>query len=244
MGRRDLSESIDCEGMIEVWGLTKRYGSTAALEGVDLEVPRGRFATVFGPNGAGKTTLTKILATLTKPSSGEVRIAGTPIEEGTEVRRKIGLVSHKSFLYGDLTSIENLGFYARMFDLRDRRDRIRELLEMVGLKERANEPVRSFSRGMEQRLAIARALLHEPEVLLLDEPYTGLDLGASEMLKGVLERVLEMRKTVLMTTHDVERGLEFCERAVILVNGKEEFIGGGDMGADEFRELYERVTTV
>lgn len=224
--------------MIQARGLVKRYGTSTALRGVDVRVPRGQFVTVFGPNGAGKTTLTKILATLTRPSEGEALLDGVPVDEGAGVRRKVGLVSHKSFLYGDLTPWENLLFYSKMYDVEDGESRITEVLKLVGLEDRVNDPVRSFSRGMEQRLAIARAILHEPEILLLDEPYTGLDLAAAEILKGVLESVLEMRRTVLMTTHDVSRGLEFCERALILVDGRVEFDGDADMGVDEFRDLY------
>lgn len=228
--------------MIEVRGLEKRYGLTAALRGVDLQVPRGELVTVFGPNGAGKTTLSKVLATLTRPSAGEVRLGGAPLERGAEVRRKVGLVSHKSFLYGDLTPRENLLFYSKMFDVPEPEDRIDEILGLVGLEERTNDPVRIFSRGMEQRLAIARAVIHEPEILLLDEPYTGLDLAAADILRGVIERILEMRRTVVMTTHDVSRGLEFCERAVVMVNGLISYDGGAP-AEDEFRELYTDLTT-
>lgn len=228
--------------MIEVRGLEKSYGSVTALRGVDLEVPEGEFVTLFGPNGAGKTTFTKILATLTRPSAGTVLVDGDPIDQGVTVRSKIGLVSHKSFLYGDLTSKENLQFYAKMYGLDNPGPRIEEVLDDVGLRRRANEPVRGFSRGMEQRLAIARALLHEPPFLILDEPYTGLDLAAADMLRGVLGKVLEMSRTVIMTTHDVERGLEFCERAVILADGEIRFDEEADMSPDDFRDTYTRLT--
>jgi heme exporter protein A len=229
--------------MIEVRGLVKSFGSKVALEGVDLDVAEGEFLTLVGPNGAGKTTLVRVLATLAKPTRGSVRVAGYDLAgQGTEVRRRIGLASHQTLLYGDLSAEENLRFYGRMYEVADLEERITALLQRVGLDHRRRDPVRTFSRGMQQRLSLARALLHDPAILLLDEPYTGLDQQAVEVLREVLTalapplspqkpalskveglggmKVGAKSRTVLMTTHNLERGLELCDRAAILVNGR------------------------
>jgi heme exporter protein A len=237
--------------MIEVRGLVKSFGSKVALGGVDLEVAEGEFLTLVGPNGAGKTTLIRILATLTRPTRGNVRIAGCDLaRQGTEVRQRIGLASHQTLLYDDLSAEENLRFYGRMYEVPKLEERITALLQRVGLEHRRHDLVRTFSRGMQQRLSIARALLHDPAVLLLDEPYTGLDQQAAEVLREVLVPSLSpprlggmkggaRSRTVLMTTHDLERGLELCDRAVILVNGRIVYQAGrGDLDTTSFREAY------
>ena len=238
--------------MIEVRGLVKSFGSKVALDGVDLAVAEGEFLTLVGPNGAGKTTLIRILATLTRPTKGEVRVAGFDLnKEGDEVRRRIGLASHQTLLYGDLSAEENLRFYGRMYEVPELEERITALLQRVGLEHRRHDLVRTFSRGMQQRLSIARALLHDPVVLLLDEPYTGLDQQAAEMLRDVLVAVSPpsfggmkggaKARTVLMTTHNLERGLELCDRAAILVNGRSVHQAArGDLDLTSFREVYSR----
>ena len=173
--------------MIEVRGLVKSFGSKVALEGVDLDVAEGEFLTLVGPNGAGKTTLIRILATLTRPTEGSVRVAGYDLAgQGTGIRRRIGLASHQTLLYGDLSAEENLRFYGRMYEVPDLEERITALLQRVGLEHRRHDLVRTFSRGMQQRLSIARALLHDPAILLLDEPYTGLDQQAAEVLREIV----------------------------------------------------------
>jgi heme exporter protein A len=204
---------------VEVRGLVKSFGSKVALEGVDLDVAEGEFLTLVGPNGAGKTTLIRILATLARPTRGSVRVAGYDLGgQGTEVRRRIGLASHQTLLYGDLSAEENLRFYGRMYEVPELEERITALLQRVGLEHRRHDLVRTFSRGMQQRLSLARALLHDPAILLLDEPYTGLDQQATEVLREVLALPLSPPKlggmkggarsrTVLMTTHNIERGL-------------------------------------
>jgi heme exporter protein A len=206
---------------IEVHKLTKAFGHHVALRGVDLTVMEGEFLTLFGPNGAGKTTLIRIAASLARPTAGTVRIQGNDLSKvATSLRRNVGLISHNPLLYGDLTPDENLRFFARMYDLSAGDERIDNVLEQVGLAARRRDPVRTFSRGMVQRLAIARAILHDPAIMLLDEPYTGLDLQAADMLRLVLQELAALNRTVVLTTHNLEQGLEMCDRAAILNRGK------------------------
>jgi len=207
--------------MIETHSLTRSFGPRTALAGVDLSVSAGEFVTLVGPNGAGKTTLLRILATLTRPTSGSVRIAGLdPARAGEGVRRKIGFLSHRTLLYDDLTAEQNLRFAARMYDLADSSARIDQLLEQVGLATRRSDLVRTFSRGMQQRLSLARAVLHRPEVLLLDEPYTGLDPHAAQVLSDLLHQLAGEGCTILLTTHDLARGLELGQRVLVLARGR------------------------
>ncbi len=204
---------------IEVQGLTKSFGNHLALNGVDLKVKKGGFLTVFGPNGAGKTTLIKVLATLSRPLAGTVRMAGLDLRDNsTEIRRKIGVVTHQTFLYEDLTAYENLKFYGRMYGVPNLEKQIHEVIAMVGLTARLHQRVRTLSRGLQQRLSIARAVLHNPTIMLLDEPETGLDQHATGMLREVLDGLHE--RTVVMTTHNLERGLEMGDHMVILDQGK------------------------
>ncbi len=207
--------------MIEVRTLRKSFGPSTALAGITLSIEAGEFVTLVGPNGAGKTTLLRILATLTRPTSGEVRIGGMdPARSGAAVRRQIGFLSHRTLLYEDLTPEQNLRFYARMYDVEDAGARIGELLARVGLAERRRDLVRTFSRGMKQRLAVARTVLHRPSVLLLDEPYTGLDPAAAQALTDLLVELRGEGCTLLMTTHDLERGLVVGRRVVVLARGR------------------------
>lgn len=206
---------------VEARGVEKWYGPLPAVRGIDLALARGEFLTIFGPNGAGKSTLLRMLCGAVRPTRGTVRIAGEGVggeEEGW--RRKIGLLSHQTFLYPGLTAAENLDFYARLYSLSDRKARVAEALEGVGLQDRAADRVRTFSRGMQQRLALARTLLHEPEVVFLDEPYTGLDPHASAMLRGVLDRLKDGRRTVVLVTHNLSQGLEQADRVAVQVGGR------------------------
>jgi heme exporter protein A len=229
---------------IRVRKLAKAFGHQAALRGVDLEVAEGEFLTLFGPNGAGKTTLIRIIASLARPSSGTVHICGQDLsKEATAVRRQIGLISHNPLLYGDLTADENLHFFARLYDLPDAAARIDAVLEQVGLTSRRRDPVRTYSRGMVQRLTIARAVLHDPAIMLLDEPYTGLDLQAADMLRGVLQELAASNRTVILTTHNLEQGLEMCNRAAILNRGKIGWQGQrSEVDLDSMKEIYRDVT--
>ena len=206
--------------MIEVKKLVKRFGIKIILRGLDFSVEPGEFVALLGPNGAGKTTFLRILASLSRPSMGEVMIAGYKLpNEAAQVRTRLGVVSHMPLLYPDLTAEENLQFYARMYGITNYQPRITEVLEMVGLENRRKDLVGAFSRGMQQRLAIGRAILHDPEVVLFDEPYTGLDQDASEMLDEVLRSVAAKGRTVVMTSHDLTRAEELATRFDILSRG-------------------------
>jgi heme exporter protein A len=206
--------------MITVKKLVKRFGLKTVLCGVDFEVQPGEFVALLGPNGAGKTTFLRILASLSRPSLGEVNIAGYKLpHEAAQVRARLGVVSHLPLLYGDLTAEENLRFYARMYNVPNYESRINEVLDMVGLELRRRDLVRTFSRGMQQRLAIGRAVLHDPDVVLFDEPYTGLDQDASSMLDEVLKTVAAKGRTVVMTSHDLARAEDMATRFDILSRG-------------------------
>lgn len=208
------------EIMITVKKLVKRFGLKTVLRGVDFEVQPGEFVALLGPNGAGKTTFLRILASLSRPSLGHVSIAGFQLpQQAAQVRARLGVVSHLPLLYGDLTAEENLRFYARMYNIPNDELRITEVLEMVGLDPRRRDLVRTFSRGMQQRLAIGRAVLHDPDVMLFDEPYTGLDQDASSMLDDVLKTVAAQGRTVVMTSHDLVRAEDLATRFDILSRG-------------------------
>lgn len=206
--------------MITVKKLVKRFGLKTVLRGVDFEVQPGEFVALLGPNGAGKTTFLRILASLSRPSLGQVHIAGYQLPaQASQVRARLGVVSHLPLLYGDLTAEENLRFYARMYNISNFETRITEVLEMVGLEARRRDLVRTYSRGMQQRLAIGRAVLHDPDVMLFDEPYTGLDQDASSMLDDVLKTVAAQGRTVVMTSHDLARAEGLATRFDVLSRG-------------------------
>ena len=208
---------------IEARAVRVAYGATVALRGVDLAVPWGARLALLGPNGAGKSTLLRALATLTRPSGGEVRIGGCdPARDPFAAalsRRLIGVVAHQTYLYDDLTALENLRFYAALYGLRDPAGRAAELLDAVGLATKRDARARALSRGQQQRLAIARALLHDPPILLLDEPDTGLDLTAF----GLLERLLLDRpggRTIVLATHNLRLAARLCDSFAILDAGR------------------------
>lgn len=208
--------------MIEIQGLVKAYGLQPVLRKLDLRIERGEFVALLGPNGSGKSTLLRQLAGLTPPNAGSITIGGWSLpREAAAVRAQIGMVSHKLLLYDNLTARENLHFFARLYDLSpdDARSRIETLLAQVGLQRRGNDLVRTYSRGMQQRLSIARALLHRPHVLLLDEPYTGLDQDASQVLDGLLREAHAEGHTIVMTTHELGRAATLPTRVVILSRG-------------------------
>lgn len=205
---------------ISVRKLVKRFGLKPVLRGLNFQVEAGEFVALLGPNGAGKTTFLRILASLSRPSMGEVWIAGHRLpEQASAVRRSLGVVSHLPLLYGDLTAEENLLFYGKMYGVPDLQTRLIEVLEMVGLVARKRDLVRTFSRGMQQRLAIGRAVLHDPDVMLFDEPHTGLDQDACQMLDNVLREVAARGRTVVMTSHDLARVADLASRFDVLSRG-------------------------
>jgi heme exporter protein A len=205
---------------VEIEGLVRAFGARKALDDVSLALPHGAFLSIFGPNGAGKTTLLRVLTTLTNPTKGTARIAGLDVvKDAVDLRDRIGLISHNPLLYPDLSAEENLLFFAEMYGVDDPAARVRELLTAVELDHRRLDLVRTFSRGMLQRLSIARALLHRPEVLFLDEPYSGLDPHAADILDSLIASVREQH-TVVMVSHDLAKGLELCTHALILAKGR------------------------
>ncbi len=228
--------------MIEVRKLTKRFGLKTVLRGLDFEVQPGEFVALLGPNGAGKTTFLRILASLSRPSMGKVKIAGYELPgQAAAVRARLGVVSHLPLLYPDLTAQENLEFYARMYGIRHHASRITQVLEMVGLQARRHDLVRTFSRGMQQRLAIGRAVLHDPDVMLFDEPYTGLDQDASAMLDDVLKTVAAQGRTVVMTSHDLARAEDLATRFDILSRGSiAASVTRNSLGKDNLLSFYKK----
>ncbi len=207
--------------MITIAGLTRSYGLRPVLRGVDLTARAGTITAIFGPNGTGKSTLLRVLATLIRPDAGTVSVAGCALPEQSEAARGlIGAVLHGPLLYSELNADENLRFYARLYDLPAPTARIDALLERVGLTRRRRDPVRVYSRGMQQRLAVARALLHQPQVLLLDEPYTGLDPAGTALLDAVLREQAQSGAAVVLTSHDLEHGLALADQVVVLARGR------------------------
>ncbi len=233
----------EAPSVLEATGLGRDYGSLVAVHEVDLHLGEGEFLTVFGPNGAGKTSLLGMLGGAMRPTRGEVRIRGEAISFGEEAwRHRVGMLSHRGFLYARLTVEENLRFYGRLFRLDDLDRRIPERLERVGLADRARFEVRQLSHGMRQRLSLARALLHDPDVVLLDEPYTGLDPRAASVLRGVLTELRDGRRTVVMVTHNLKEGLELASRVVIQVAGRFAWEGSGaDIDRGDFERHYHDV---
>lgn len=206
---------------LDAQDIQKKFGHFTALGGVTLQIPQGEFVTLFGRNGAGKTTFLKIAATLMRPTHGSLLIEGIDIRKAPEqARRQIGFLSHNTFVYRDLSALENLRFFCRLYGADDSNGRLMALLERVGLRRRANDNVRAFSRGLQQRVGIARVLLHNPSLILLDEPYTGLDAQAVAMLNEILDELVQSGRTVILTTHDIEHGLRAASRVLIMDRGK------------------------
>jgi heme exporter protein A len=230
------------ELVIEAERVGKSFGRTPVLRDVSLRVVGGQAVAIFGANGAGKSTLLRLLATLYRPTGGTLRLFGHA-DFGPSTRRRIGLLAHQSFLYPDLSARENLIFYSRMYRLPRPEQTADRWLERVALDDVGSRPVRFFSRGMEQRVALARALLHEPELVLLDEPWSGLDAGAADLLTTLLASLRQDGRSVVASTHDFERGLAIADRAVILHRGRVEWeapVGGGSREAVD--AVYRRVT--
>ncbi|BDE97428.1 ABC transporter ATP-binding protein [Raoultibacter timonensis] len=219
--------------------LSKVFGNRKAVDNVTFDLPKGAFLSIFGPNGAGKTTLLRVLSTLSRATSGSAALMDIDIkEEPDKVRDHIGLISHNSMLYMDLTAEENLLFAARLYGVENPEERVLELLEAVELKHRRLDTVRTFSRGMTQRLSIARALIHDPDVVFLDEPYSGLDPHAVEIFDGLIDQVRENR-TFVMVSHDLQKGFSMCSHALVLAKGRiVAFDEKENLDFDEFSQIY------
>jgi heme exporter protein A len=209
---------------IRVEGLHKSFGDWPVLWDLDLTVGWGEFLALFGANGSGKTTLLRILSTQARPEAGNILVAGYDHRRQAQaIRRHVGVVGHQSFLYEELTCRENLIFYGRLFRIKDIHQRVEAVLSKVALSRRADQRVRTLAHGMQKRLAIARAILHQPSILLLDEPEGGLDRDSVVMLNHLLEEWTEAGRSVVMTTHNLELGLSWAGRVAVLAEGKLHF---------------------
>jgi heme exporter protein A len=230
--------------MIELTALTKTFARVPVLRSISFKVEAGEFVALVGPNGAGKTTLLRIVASLAQPTFGRVTVNGYELpSQADDVRRMLGVVSHHPLLYGDLTADENLRFYAEMYSVPNQSARISEVLEQVGLIKRRKDLVRTFSRGMAQRLAIGRAILHDPQIMLLDEPHTGLDQDASAMLDSVLKTVAIQGRTVLMISHDLPHALALASKVAVLSRGKIVYQAAtAGLSAADFAKTYGELT--
>jgi heme exporter protein A len=224
--------------------LSKAYGVQRVLLNLDLSLQSGELICLLGQNGAGKSTLIRLLSGLLAPTTGEITIDGTLTDfSEAEVRRMIGLILHQTFLYEQLTGLENLQLYARLYGTRLTENDLKQLMIRVGLgKVRPVVPVRSYSRGMKQRLTIARALLNEPQILLLDEPYTGLDQQGSAMLNQLLNEEKEKQRIILVTTHELSFIRQVADRFDVLHRGRiAESIPNASLSLDELQERYNMV---
>ncbi len=231
--------------LIETQALVKAYDVLLILRKLDLQVERGEFVALLGPNGSGKSTLLRLLTGLTRPTSGKILVGGWELpQEAAAVRSQIGMVSHKTLLYENLTARENLQFFARLYNC-DSAARIDDLLQQVGLAKRGDSLVRTFSRGMQQRLSIARALLHDPDVLFLDEPFTGLDQDAGATLDGLLQQSHDDGRTIIMTTHQLERAARLATRIVILHRGRASYDApAADLTPQALAARYAEITSM
>ncbi len=228
-------------------GVTKRFGHRLVLKGINLSVAHGERIAIFGPNGAGKSTLLRILSTVSTPTTGRVEIDGIdPEQDALEARRRIGVISHYPYLYGDLTARENLRFYGRMYEVPDLDDRISHMTARVGLAARLDDRVDTFSHGMQQRLAMARAVLHDPEILMLDEPEGGLDQDGLNLLVDLLTELESgRRRAAIVVTHHLDLGLALSDRVAILVGGRLTFQAPSkELDAASVREYYSRHTSL
>ena len=238
-----LPGEAEAPPLLDARGLVREFAGLAAVDGIDVVLPSGGFLVVFGPNGAGKTSLLRMLGGGLRPTRGEVWLGGERIEAGSpRGRERIGVLSHQTYLYGHLTARENLRFYGRLFGLSDFDWRIDNRLGEVGLLDRADDPASTFSRGMRQRLGLARTLLHDPDLVLLDEPYTGLDPHAAAVLRTVLETLRDGLRTVILVTHSLTQGLELADRVAIQVRGRFAWEGRSTDVRDRDFEVFYRET--
>ena len=231
---------MNSEHYIETRGLNKKFGYKTVLRNIDVLLKKGDALALFGPNGAGKSTLIQVLCSLLQPTSGSVRIAGYEAQRNREALHQIiGLIAHRTFLYHHLTAYENLKFYGSMYGVAGLDVRIKDVLDLVGLSDYTHDTVQNFSRGMQQRLSIGRAIVHDPLIMFLDEPFTGLDQqGREDFIKLILQ-FRAQGKTVIMASHDLQLGIELCDRAAILNAGKIVYLQDvGHIAKNDFRQIY------
>lgn len=205
---------------VQLTALTRRFGTRTAVEGIDLTLDGAECLAVFGPNGAGKTTLLRLIAGLLKPTSGQVRLNGVDVRADTAARARVGVISHHSMLYAPLTVRENLTFTAKLYGIADVPGAVNGSLQRLGIIDRANAPVRTLSRGLQQRVSIARAIVHQPSVVLLDEPYSGLDEAGAGVLTSLLRNLKDAGASLVIVTHNVAEGLALATHAAIMSAGR------------------------
>jgi heme exporter protein A len=238
------ASALSEDPIISVRGLTRTFNDFLALRGIDLDITAGERVAVLGPNGAGKTTLLKVLSSSITSSSGEVTIKSHRLKDkNPEGRRFVGVVSHQTFLYQELTAYENFTFYCRMYDVPDREQRIKDIVDKVGMTPRLHDRVSTLSRGMQQRLSIGRSLLHKPEILLLDEPDTGLDWHSLSSLWDIINNEDGINRTIIFTTHNLNRGCTLSNRVIIMNKGKiVHDVPNTEHDAGNIEETYFRLT--
>ena len=246
MGERgdSVSNGNDGDYAVRLRGVTKSFGRTPVLRGIDLDVPTGQVLSLLGPNGSGKTTLINILATLARADAGQVQVGGIVLDgNGSRIRRVIGVVTHDPLLYDDLTARENLRFTCRMFGLDRIDERIERVAGLVGMTSRLDQRSGTMSHGMKKRFSIARSLLHDPSVLLMDEPDSGLDQEALSLLDALISDRANKRRTVIMATHNLDRAISLGDRVAILSNGRVVYHeSASDVDERSAREAYSRHT--
>ncbi|NIP38745.1 MAG: ABC transporter ATP-binding protein [Candidatus Dadabacteria bacterium] len=229
--------------MISVTNLNKTYGGTAALKGLDFKISKGEFVLIFGPNGAGKSTVLKTLSTLLAPTDGKILIYNTDIyDKSNDIRKNIGFVSHEPFLYENLSAQENLVFFAELYGVNNPEIRANDLLKTLQLESRADELVTNYSRGMKQRVALGRALIHEPDILFLDEPFSGLDLIGSSIITDILNKLKLKGKTIIMSTHSFDDCADLADRILVLNNG-EIALETNEVDREGFKNRYLELVT-
>ena len=240
-----MASPIRTDRLLRARSLTKMYGPVRAVADISLDLHAGEVLTVFGPNGAGKSSLLHILGGTARPSSGSVTLAAANSRAGErpggETRVRVGLLSHLGFLYGHLTAEENLRFYGTLHGVEGVASRVADQLERVGLASRARSRVNALSHGMRRRLALARCLLHDPDIILLDEPFTGLDPTAAELLRGVLGELQDGRRAIVMVTHNLTQGLALATRVAICVRGRFAWEGDRSQLPDDPLSFYHQV---
>lgn len=223
--------------------LSKYYGFSIVLDRLNIQIETGEFFTIYGPNGAGKTTLLMILSTLVKPSDGNISLGGINFNENRDsIRKIVGLVSHNDYLYENLTAFENLYFFGSLYGIDDLKKRSDELLEQMGLFDRRHDLVRDYSRGMKKRISIARSLIHDPQIVLFDEPFSGLDQKAINKFISILEWLKSNKRTVILTTHNIKYIWHLSDRIGIMNNGRiENTIEECDDLEQKAEEMYRRI---
>jgi len=225
---------------IDLVGVHKHYGEIDALKDITFSIEKGTFLSVFGPNGAGKSTLLKIIATQITPSKGKIYYNGKDGKHLENIFRKnLGIISHKTYLYSSLTVLDNLRFYAKLYNMKNYKKRIEYLLKKLGLYEKEFDYVKNLSRGMSQRAAIARALLHDPSIIILDEPFTGLDQSVSNLLSKILSEELKKNKIIIMATHNIDLGYKASNKLAIMRKGNLVYLDKREnISIDSFKEKY------